>query len=207
MFEAWPSLASALIALAAAGASGYFSYRSLKHTRRSLDHTRFSTQVQYFADLRSWADEASATLSKCVHLCDVDPVRCEEREFFERRLELRAEVSSLIDRGRWYFPNVHHEQVGVHKEPAFRGLRQSTLDALVAAYGLLGRLSCHDHEPNLGMRRQFVSQSRTFVSEIQEVLDPRTQAEEFKRLVGDPPMEAEATTHNHALAPGGWRRR
>nr|VFJ49395.1 MAG: hypothetical protein BECKFW1821B_GA0114236_100538 [Candidatus Kentron sp. FW]VFJ56968.1 MAG: hypothetical protein BECKFW1821A_GA0114235_10664 [Candidatus Kentron sp. FW] len=75
---------------------------------------------QYFSELKQWADETVSSLSEAVHLCDLDPNKCAEPSFFNRRHDLRVIFSALIDRGRWFFPNVEHVGIGQRSEEFIR---------------------------------------------------------------------------------------
>jgi hypothetical protein len=127
---------------------------------------------EYFNAVRLWADEASNNIALAIHLNDFpDEVPA------TRLFEVRAALSGLLDRGRWYFPNRMHTEIGQHKAPAFRGLRQPILDGLAQAYRAL------NDRKSLGTddtRSALVRAQRLFVSEVQRVLDPRTHEEQIK---------------------------
>jgi hypothetical protein len=161
------AVASAVIALGAAAASAVINLRGQRR--------------QYFAELRKWADEACGTLSAAVHACDLNPAH-KDGNFFSKRHELRIALSSLADRGRWFFPNLHHTEVGVDKDEAFRGLRQPALGLLVKAYRLVGSMSYTDQQSNLTLREPLVEVKRQFVSEVQNYLDPRNRRTIFTQL-------------------------
>jgi hypothetical protein len=48
--------------------------------------------------------------------------------------ELAAEISSLIDEGRWLFPNHHPNAYGQEKAKINHGFRDNRLDPLVEMY-------------------------------------------------------------------------
>lgn len=161
------ALVSAVIALGAAAASVIINLRAQRR--------------QYFAEMRKWADEACDALSAAVHACDLNPIH-NDGNFFSKQHELRIALSSLVDRGRWFFPNLHHTEVGVQKDEAFRGLRQPALDLLVKAYRLVGSMSYTDQQPNLALREPLVEVKRKFISEVQNYLDPRNRRRTFTQL-------------------------
>jgi hypothetical protein len=137
---------------------------------------------QYFAGLRSWADQLADLLSEAVHFLELDPTRCQNNEFFQKRLALRTAISSYIDRGRWFFPNLHSEEVGLTKERAFRGYRQEVLNSLVAAYKALTDANYVTGENNRAVRERLVEAKRHFVSQVQETLDPAIRDQEFRYI-------------------------
>jgi hypothetical protein len=161
------AIVSAVIALGAAVASAIINLRGQRR--------------QYFAEMRKWADEACNILSAAVYACDLNPAH-KDGNFFSKRHELRVALSSLADRGRWFFPNLYHTEVGVEREGAYRGLRQPALDLLVKAYRIVGSMSYTDQNPNLALRDPLVKVKRKFVSEVQNYLDPRNRRTIFNQL-------------------------
>lgn len=67
--------------------------------------------------------------------------------YFDRRNELLGEVSSLIDRGRFLFPN-RDVGYGLDKGAANRGFRDPVLDRVVSAYRVLQAVDYRDFGKN-----------------------------------------------------------
>jgi hypothetical protein len=174
------SIVALVVSVAAAGAT---IVTNLRGQRR-----------QYFSEMRRWADAGCDQLSEAVHLCDLDPATSAV-DFVACRHALRVSLSSLIDRGRWFFPNLRDHEVGVDRDKAYRGFRPPVLDELVAAYRLVGKLDPEGHASNAELREPLVSAKRRFSSEIQVYLDPRKREMKFTRMTeyrGDAPIEAES---------------
>lgn len=129
---------------------------------------------QYLNNVRVWADEASECISRAMHATRLQPAE-QSKELYE----VMYRLSSLIDRGRWFFPNQWSDEIGLQKEPAYRGLRQSVLDHLVEAYDLVKAMDENKAEVNPSA---LVHQQRLFVSEVQRVLNPRRRTEEVARI-------------------------
>ncbi|KEA63129.1 hypothetical protein ADIMK_2653 [Marinobacterium lacunae] len=138
----------------------------------------------YFSDLTHWSDESMRLLSEALHLCDLAPTKCESPTFFDRRHQLRVNLSAQIDKGRWFFPNDATEDHGQHKEAAYRGYRPAVLDALVDAYSAVSVLDHQGKSNHPHMRKEIQQAKRIFTSEIQQVLDPQSRDKEFKKLIG-----------------------
>ena len=138
-----------------------------------------------YTDIRAWADQVVEAMSEATLLCDLDPQKTTSPDFFARRHQLRVKLSTLIDRGRWFFPNTHHEQVGIHNHTAYRGIRPAAMDAVVAVFDLVGSLDYKLQAPNVSRRSLIVDHKRQFVSEIQNVLDPRERETEMEVVRGD----------------------
>jgi hypothetical protein len=139
-------------------------------------------QQDYFAALRLWGDQVSIQLSEAIHFSELDPKRCPDGAFFEHRNRIRIALSSFIDRGRWFFPNVHSEKIGEGKERAFRGYRQMVLNSLVAAYDAVTALDYNVAANNPPRREEIVTATRVFVSEVQEILNPHGRDKEFNKI-------------------------
>jgi hypothetical protein len=177
-----------VVAGLAALLSGYYSKRTVDFSQRAeqsailanqhADHSNIISanawMDQYLCNVRQWADEACECIARAMHATKLDPKE-KEKELFEAMYKL----SSLIDRGRWFFPNLWSDEVGIHKEAAYRGLRQPVLDCLVEAYDLVKALQQKDANANLS---NLVHRQRLFVSEVQQVLNPRRREQEILRV-------------------------
>ena len=126
----------------------------------------------YFRDLLEWSHRVADNISCAIHEID-----CPDAE--EKRRVLAA-LSVSIDTGRWYFPNKDHDLHGIHKEPAYRGLRQPILDWLVYAYRVYAELEKVDNK-----RRYLVHCQRNFVSIVQGIVDPRSRDKSIKKVFAD----------------------
>jgi hypothetical protein len=133
--------------------------------------------------MRSWASEAVDALSVAIHLCELDPQECKPGDFSEKRHRLRCELSALIQRGRWFFPNLREDGCDTVKEPAFRGFRHVIVHSLFRAYEQVGAMNHKCKEGNAEVRACLWKEYRCFVSEVQQVLDPRSHEAEFIGIV------------------------
>jgi hypothetical protein len=129
---------------------------------------------QYMANVRAWADEACGGFAMATHALKAEASRQDEL-----LLSALERISSLIDRGRWFFPNSWCEEYGQEKQPAYRGLRQPILDALVDGYRTIESLRISKDPAQL---THLVRSQRMFVSEVQLVLDPRRRELEVARI-------------------------
>lgn len=184
IFTAFSVVVAGLAALLAA----YYSKKSLEFASRAEqsaknanDHAHHANVLsanswldQYMTNVRAWADDACDAISIAIHALKADPSKQDEMLFNSLQ-----RISGLVDRGRWFFPNQWSDEYGRHKEPAYRGLRQPILDCLVDAYSTIERLRTSkdsSHVPEL------VHHQRAFVSEVQQVLNPRRRESEIVRI-------------------------
>lgn len=134
--------------------------RNTELAERQAELSQRAWADAYFRDVTAWATAASQAISDGIHLED-DSDTPELRSILTR-------LSASIDTGRWYFPNSPGSD-GESKEPAYRGLRQPILDHLVHAYQGLADLQGDKRYDRL------VHCQRSFVSQVQLVLDPRAR--------------------------------
>lgn len=150
----------------------------LAHRHYQLEASTFA--ADWLRDLRSWASEVIDVLSEGLYYCGDNQGA---RERGSRMRSCRSRLSALIDRGRFFLPNVAHEEVGIDKPAAYRGLRQPTLDFLVAAEQVLDGELDRQVAAEGGRKRVLVRLKRQFVSAVQEVLDPRTHNRQIAAML------------------------
>lgn len=169
------AVGGALGTLAGVGLALFFGQRAEVFSRlqRRLDAAAFA--AEWFRDLRSWASEAIDVLSEAAYECTDQ--QNEGTEAIRRRC--RYQLSGLIDRGRFFLPNVRQAEYGTSKPTAFRGFRHSALDPLVAAEralgGTLGKFR--------SSRDAVIEMKREFVSAIQRILGPDHHNREIAALI------------------------
>ena len=106
----------------------------------------------------------------------------QRRKCIDRRHRLLIAISNAVDKGRWFFPNIDAGGHGSNKPKGFQGYRHEVLDGLVQAYRSLGQLDYTKQASNVRVRDDLVSAKRAFVGEVQQILDPAGQQDEFGRL-------------------------
>ena len=104
--------------------SVYYSHKATQHAERSA-------QCQYEDNIRVWAERTVDVTGQLVELLSNEGG---EIEFNRNRSTLLAVLRCQIDKGRWYFPNIHTDKKRAWKLPAFRGIRQPIIDVLVDIY-------------------------------------------------------------------------
>ncbi len=139
-------------------------------------HASFNTVAEWRRDLREWAAETINVLTQVTYLFE-DP---ENTDADSHAFSCRYRLSSLIDRGRFFLPNIRRDEYGIEKPYAYRGYRHSGLDPLVAAErvlstGFTGAFTDRKHA--------LVAMKREFVSSMQQILDPEGQNQEVARMI------------------------
>lgn len=129
-------------------------------------------RTQLIAPVTAWGDRAIRTLAVCHRLViaeDIGP------DFDRQRDSLLASLSTEVDLGRLYFPNIPSKHMGKHKEFAFRGYRPPILDAMMFTYHVLDHLpprntaASHAHAEAAAIfdkaRRIVISELRRYTSD------------------------------------------
>ncbi|WP_232441371.1 hypothetical protein [Burkholderia ubonensis] len=151
------SLASSLIALLSIISVATFAWINYRRERLNQRIHYANLRQQHFLALRAWSDQISDLLSEVIHFCELDTEKCPSGSFFERRNKYRIALSSMIDHGRWFFPNLHTESHGQDKELAFRGYRQDVLNSLVDAYNSVTGLNYVTRSRNDDLKKRIVT--------------------------------------------------
>jgi hypothetical protein len=149
---------------------------------------------QWRREIRTWADEAIGVLAKAGHSTTKRGLDA-EKEIDAYRVDL----SSLIDRGRFFLPNEQEEEIDIHKPCAYRGLRHRSLDALMAAYRVLGDELSIDGFPD--KKTALFQIRREFVSILQAIIEPRYVNREIARLRRLSYPECKKDTSSGGLLP------
>lgn len=176
------SIFSATVALSAAAVAFWFASRNFSREVLNQRLGMMTTELKYFEDFQKWAVQTADALTEAIHLCDLDPKHVQGESFFDRRHRLRITISTLIDRGRWFFPNIEVDDHGTDKEPGYRGYRHELLDGLVSAYRLLPRLDYANKGNNGSVRGDLTACKRHFVGQVQNILDPSKRQTIFDQI-------------------------
>lgn len=173
--EAWATAVGAVIALIAMFVSVHYSHKSLAYSREATHAAEFQTLQDWRRDVRVWAASALDELVKLEYcLKQGATASTEEASSCVQRL------SSLVDQGRYMFPNQDSESHGQHKLPAFRGYRHAVLDPLVAAVQIGEGASVDGHEsPSSAVGEM----RRLFLSLTQSIINPQLQNESIAALI------------------------
>ena len=137
----------------------------------------------YHSELRAWADGAVAALTSAIFLCDLRDDCISDSDFRLRKLGVKEDLSALIDRGRFFFPNNQPDVHGQVKPAAYRGFWPQVLDHLVHSYEVLRRIESRPVETNHSHRGDLWHLRKLFVSDLQQVLNPEEREAELKALM------------------------
>lgn len=157
---------SAIVALIGA----MFSRAETRKQQRILqENLRHAIDAQSMA----WGNQAINLLGQAAMFARTRKHQTNDGAFLQQRVNMMLAISSTIERGRLFFPNIDPESKGAEKEGAYRGSRPPILDALMYAYYEIEALT-RTSGPTAENSADFIDDCRRLlVSELQAHLDPR----------------------------------
>jgi len=159
--------AGSFVAAASSALAAWFVYKS---SRRSAARM---LRLEWTRDLLTWTDDAIAVLTKAHHLCWLEPSRTTNPSFFDRRIEILTEISTVVDRGRMFFVNTRIEgEVTDGKPKAYTGNSPQAIFLLTEAYRQTRAIDYADAVPNSEIQLNLLRIKRQFVSVMQNEIDP-----------------------------------
>ena len=130
----------AIFSILTASLGGWIALMVRKGQRHRETLNAFDT---YRKELLDYSNQVITALDRTRSLIANNPehatidVGLAKNDYYERRSELLGQVSSLIDRGRFLFPNRGFRGFGQEKGVANRGLRDQVLDRIISAHHIL----------------------------------------------------------------------
>ena len=154
--------ALALLSLIVSGILSFFYFRDRKHAK-------FTIENEYVTQLLAWYSEVIEVLIQLK--CTVDAP-----SDMTRSTSL-SKLSSLIEKGRFFFPNIDKgNDFGKDKPPAYRGYRNLALDFLVASYNLH---TCSEPKLHAAQAENLI---RLFTSIVFEIVRPKERLEKIRSI-------------------------
>ncbi len=150
-------------------------------TRRQRKLQTESLRQSIDAASLEWGNAAIEALARSAMFARTRNMQANDGAFFANKANLLIAISSLVDRGRMFFPNYNPQTKGAEKEGAYRGHRPPILDALMWTYHELESLA-REGGPSSEDSGAFIDECRRLlVSELQAHLDPRRKNEVVER--------------------------
>lgn len=146
-----------------AGISLVIAFAALIYTIIS-NTKKYELTYQYYQDVVAWHSDVIKVITQLKATNEADSKRA-----------YLAELSALIETGRFYFPNINqHDDFGANKPMAYRGYRNVVLDFLVYEYQLF------DREDSNKYIKHAESLQRLFTSYVFQHLDPKKLQKKVK---------------------------
>jgi len=136
---------------------------------RDRRHARYQVENEYTNNLLKWHEEVVLTLIRLRTL--------KKGKGSTQNNEDLANLSALIEQGRFFFPNIDRfDSFGIEKPPAYRGYRNLALDFLVASYNIFS-----GPRTNITITKAEILQ-RHFTSIVFEIVRPKHRLETIRSL-------------------------
>lgn len=162
-----------VVALLSAAVAVFGALISRNETKKQralqMENLRHSVDAQSLA----WGNSCIDVLNRAAMFARTRQHQANDASFLQQRVNMMLAMSSLVERGRLFFPNINPESKGGEKEGAYRGSRPPILDALMFAYYEIEALT-RQGGPTADNSAEFIEDCRRLlVSELQSHLDPR----------------------------------
>jgi hypothetical protein len=165
---------------------------------RDRRHDRYQVENEYTNNLLKWHAEVVLTLIRLRNLG--------KSKNSSQYSEDLANLSALIEQGRFFFPNIDRlDGFGNEKPPAYRGYRNLALDFLVASYNIFS-----EPRTTISIKKAEVLQ-RHFTSLVFEIVRPKHRLETIRSLtdryfVQEKSFEDFLEHHDGSVIEYIWRR-
>ena len=161
------------VALSSAAVAVFGAVISRNETRKQraiqMENLRHGLDAQSLG----WGNHCIDVLNRAAMFARTRQHQTNDSSFLQQRVNLLLAISSLVERGRLFFPNIDPQSKGVEKEGAYRGSRPPILDALMYAYYEIEALT-RQGGPTAENSADFIDDCRRLlVSELQAHFDPR----------------------------------
>lgn len=137
-------------------------------------------KLQYHNEVRCWASECIMTIGEILALCDIKSGTANHKE--EEKLKLIYRISSLLDSGRWFFPNDRSVRTGLHNPEAFQGDRHKVLNNLFGVYKYGLKIEINEASDNEKVKREIWSRRRNFTNLIQQYVQTNDWTEVINEI-------------------------
>ncbi len=163
----WGAVAAALIAALCLILNWIVFRRISKALRDRLRAERES-------GLLRWSDEVIAALAEAERLCAQKLELFKPEDFLRRQSDVVTVLSSLLDRGQFFYPNTDSDRYSNRRASAEPGHKQDAMEALFQAYLTLRNIDANEKGPALAAAAQRLFEHRKmFVQEAFGSVDPR----------------------------------
>ncbi|MEY4707919.1 MAG: hypothetical protein RJB58_1642 [Pseudomonadota bacterium] len=132
--------------------------------------TNNSFRLEWTREVIGWRGKAVDAMTTAHAMCQAKSEK--DLVGLPAKAMVIAQLSSLIDQGRFFFENEAHPTFGAEKPLAYRGYRPILLDHLVFTHDYLKETSFPDASGNEDACKELWELRREFVSELQRIIEP-----------------------------------
>lgn len=137
---------------------------------------KYELTEEYRCELLGWYKSVTQIMVDIIHYCSSGVFYM--NDFKKERAQLLSRLSSLIEVGRFYFPNViKGDGFGEDKPSAYKGYRQIILEFVMYFYSV-----ANDDKDNKDITLMW-NIEKQFTSFIFDVVDPRKRNKDYSKYI------------------------
>lgn len=137
---------------------------------------KYELTEAYRSELLGWYKSVVYTMVNIIHYCESGIFN--SSDFQKGRAKLLSELSSLIEVGRFYFPNViKKDGFGQDKPSAYQGYRQMVLEFVMYFYSVAANI-----KDNKDIKLMW-NIEKHFTSFIFDVINPRKRNKDYSKYI------------------------
>lgn len=142
----------------------------------STNTKKYELTERYRCELLSWYRDAIETMMEIIHYCESGEFNLES--FSQERTKSLSKLSTLVEIGRFYFPNIiKNDGFGKHKPVAYQGYRHIELEFLLNFYFIALK------KPNKKQINSLRQLERQFTSFIFNMIEPRKYNKKYSKYL------------------------
>jgi hypothetical protein len=180
------TIISTIISALGATVSIYFALRSSKQGERNLaiqeetaKRNDKALEIGYRLKVQDWVSQVIDCMADAYILSEYEKV---DTDFERQRIGVMADLTSLLDQGRMFFPNIDADW-GNDKPVAYQGLRQDILNPIKASFDLVKGMKGLTASEISALGPILVKFRREFVSYSHDKLLLKDREQFFNNLV------------------------
>ena len=136
---------------------------------------KYELTENYRCELMEWYKLVVQNMLEIIHLCENNILN--SSEFKIEKVKLLSQLSSLMEIGRFYFPNIiKNDSFGNRKPKAYQGYRHINLEYIIHFYDI-----SKSNEVSLNDINQLWMLEREFTSFVFDMIKPHKRNKEYSK--------------------------
>ena len=138
---------------------------------------KYELTENYRCELMEWYKLVVQNMIEVIHLCEMNIINT--NEFRTEKVKMLSQLSSLMEIGRFYFPNVlKNDSFGSEKPKAYQGYRHINLEFIICFYDIVKQKDIS--KDDIG---QLWDLEREFTSFMFDMIKPRKRNKDYTKYL------------------------
>ena len=138
---------------------------------------KYELTENYRCELMEWYKLVVQNMIEVIHLCEMNIINA--NEFRTEKVKMLSQLSSLMEIGRFYFPNVlKNDSFGSEKPKAYQGYRHINLEFIICFYDIVKQKDIS--KDDIG---QLWDLEREFTSFMFDMIKPRKRNKDYTKYL------------------------